>query len=68
MSDEATEAQAAAGEGATAGANVGDWPAAEPGQAGESAAAGQHPELAVAAAFGGGLLAAILLRRRASRD
>jgi hypothetical protein len=69
VSDEATEAQAASDAGATGAVNVGAWPPpAEPGQAGEFAAAGQHPEVAVAAAFGGGLLAAILLRRLASRD
>jgi hypothetical protein len=68
VSDEASEAQAASGESAEGGVNVGAWPPAEPGQPGEFAAAGQRPELAVAAAFGGGLLAAILLRRLASGD
>jgi hypothetical protein len=48
--------------------NADAWPAGEPGQPGDLAAAGKRPELAVAAAFGGGLLAAILLRRMASGD
>ena len=68
MSDEATRAQAAADAGATGGVNTGAWPPGDPGQAGELGAAAQRPELAVAAAFGGGLLAAILLRRLASDD
>ena len=71
MSDEATRAQAAAGEPATgehAAGGVNAWSPGEPGQAGDLAAAGERPELAVAAAFGGGLLAAILLRRLASGD
>jgi hypothetical protein len=76
VSDEATRAQAAAGEpatgeggaGAAGGVNTGAWPPGEMGQAGDMVVAGQRPELAVAAAFGGGLLAAILLRRLASGD
>jgi hypothetical protein len=73
VSDEATRAQAAAGEpatgeGAAGEVNAGAWSPGEPGQAGDLVAAGQRPELAVAAAFGGGLLAAILLRRLASGD
>jgi hypothetical protein len=45
--------------------NAGAWP---PGPADEFGATSQRPELAVAAAFGGGLLAAILLRRLAADD
>jgi hypothetical protein len=78
VNDEATRAQAASGEavterpatgeGAAGGVNAGAWSPGESGPAGELAAAEQHPERAVAAAFGGGLLAAILLRRLASGD
>jgi hypothetical protein len=73
VSDEATRAQAAAGtpatgEGAAATVNTGAWSPGEPGPAGALAVAGERPELAVAAAFGGGLLAAILLRRLASSN
>jgi hypothetical protein len=72
VSDEATRGQAAAAElasGAAAAVNAGAWPpGGAPGQAGELVVAGQRPEVAVAAAFGGGLLAAILLRRLASGD
>jgi hypothetical protein len=70
VSDEATRAQAAAGQPATADAagnvNAGAWPPGAAGPAGDQVVAGQRPELAVAAAFGGGLLAAVLLRRLAS--
>jgi hypothetical protein len=68
VSDEATRAQAAADEDAAGGVNTGAWSPGEPAQADEFGAAGQRPELAVAAAFGGGLLAAILLRRLAPDD
>jgi hypothetical protein len=73
VSDEATRAQAAAGElasgeGAAGAVNAGAWSPDAAGQAGDLVVAGQRPELAVAAAFGGGLLAAVLLRRLASGD
>jgi hypothetical protein len=74
-SGEASTDRPGAGESAAddayGGVNVGAWPTGQPGQPGAAELAdtgGQRPELAVAAAFGGGVLAAILLRRLASGD
>ena len=73
--DEAAGAAPVASEpaagGPHGGINVGAWPPSQPGQTSNPAipaGAANRPELVVGAAFAGGLVLALLLRRLGSGD